>query len=108
VPKTSLNRADHLKLLRSAVKNVLSFDRALRPLSTDGRPGGLIEFPAREKREFIIIGDLHGNHKNLRAILEDGRNMENLRQDKAVLLFLGDAVHNDRSGFVYEMESSAC
>jgi len=100
------SRADHLKLLRSAVKNVLSFDPALRPPATDGRPGGLIEFPAREKREFIIIGDLHGNHKNLRAILNDGDNMPKIQQDKAVLLFLGDAVHNDRSGFVYEMESS--
>jgi hypothetical protein len=106
LPKTSTRKADHLKRLREAVRNVLSFDGALRPPSSDGAPGGLIEFPAREKREFIIIGDLHGNYKNLRAILDHGRNLDKVTQDKAVLLFLGDAVHNDRSGFAYEMESS--
>ena len=106
MPKTSTTKTDHLKRLKNAVRNVLAFDGALRPLSSDGGPGGLIEFPAREKREFIIIGDLHGNHKNLRAILEHDGNLKKVEQDKAVLLFLGDAVHNDRSGFVYEMESS--
>jgi predicted phosphodiesterase len=106
LPKTSTRKADHLKRLREAVRNVLSFDSALRPPSSDGVPGGLIEFPAREKREFVIIGDLHGNHRNLRAILDHGRNLDKVKQDKAVLLFLGDAVHNDRSGFAYEMESS--
>lgn len=100
------SRTDHLKALRSAVSNVLSFDAALRPPSSDGKPGGLIEFPARERREFIIIGDLHGSHKNLRAILDDGKNIDKVAQDKAVLLFLGDAVHNDKSGFAYEMDSS--
>jgi predicted phosphodiesterase len=97
---------DHLKRLRDAVINVLSIDSAFRPPSSDGSPGGLIEFSAKEKREFIIIGDLHGNHKNLRAILDDGKNIDKVKQDKAVLLFLGDAVHNDKSGYAYEMESS--
>lgn len=106
MPKTSSTRADQVKQLRSAVRNVLSIDATLRPPASDGEPGSLIEFPARDKREFIIIGDLHGNHKNLRAILDDGKNLDKVRQDKAVLLFLGDAVHNDRSGFAYEMESS--
>ena len=95
-----------MKALRNAVSNVLAFNDALRPSSSDGGPGGLIEFPAKEKREFIIVGDLHGNHKNLQAILDDGRNIDKLSQNKAVLLLLGDAVHNDKSGFVYEMDSS--
>ena len=106
MPKTSTRKADHLKRLRDAVRNVLAFDSALRPPASDGGPGGLIEFPAREKREFIIIGDLHGNHKNLRAILDHEKNLQKVEQNKAVILFLGDAVHNDRSGFAYEMESS--
>ncbi|MGO9411470.1 MAG: metallophosphoesterase [Spirochaetia bacterium] len=106
MPKTSTHKADHLKRLRDAVRNVLAFDSALRPPASDGGPGGLIEFPAREKREFIIIGDLHGNHKNLRAILNHEKNLQKVEQNKAVILFLGDAVHNDRSGFAYEMESS--
>ncbi len=106
MPKISSTRADQVKQLRSAVRNVLSLDVSLRPRASDGEPGGLVEFPARDKREFIIIGDLHGNHRNLRAILDDGKNLEKVRDDKAVLLFLGDAVHNDRSGFAYEMDSS--
>lgn len=95
-----------LKTLRDAVHNVISFDPALRPRASDGQPGGLIEFPKTEKREFIIIGDLHANVRNLKAILKDSDNLEKVRQDKAVLLFLGDAVHNDRTGFVFAMDSS--
>ncbi len=106
MPKTSTRRSDPLRALRSAVRNVLSIDSSIRPLSSDGTPGGLIEFSAKEKREFIIIGDLHGNHRNLRFILEDDGNRAKVEQNKAVLLFLGDAVHNDRSGYAYEMESS--
>ncbi|HTP58403.1 MAG TPA: hypothetical protein VMM82_05755, partial [Spirochaetia bacterium] len=106
MPKTTTRKTDHLKRLKDAVRNVLAFDISLRPPASEGAPGGLIEFPAREKREFIIIGDLHGNHKNLRAILDHDDNLKKVEQDKAVLLFLGDAVHNDRSGFAYEMESS--
>jgi hypothetical protein len=95
-----------LKQLRDAVHNVISFDPSLRPHASDGQPGGLIEFPKTEKREFIIIGDLHANVHNLKAILKDSDNIEKLRQDKAVLLFLGDAVHNDRPGFIFAMDSS--
>ncbi|MGA2480072.1 MAG: metallophosphoesterase [Spirochaetia bacterium] len=98
--------ADILKPLQEAVRNILAIDPALRPRSSDGLPGGLIEFPKTEKREFIIVGDLHGQVRNLRAILKDEKITEKLRTNKAVLLFLGDAVHNDRSGFVFEMESS--
>ncbi|MGA2975250.1 MAG: metallophosphoesterase [Spirochaetia bacterium] len=95
-----------LKQLQEAIRNVLSWDKELRPAASDGTPGGLIEFPKTEKREFIIIGDLHANVRNLQAILKHGDNREKVRQNKAVLLFLGDAVHNDRSGFTYAMDSS--
>jgi len=95
-----------MKALRDAIHNLLSIDQALRPLASDGVPGGLIEFPKTEKREFIIIGDLHANVRNLQAILKDSDNLEKVRRDEAVLLFLGDAVHNDRSGFTYAMDSS--
>ena len=60
-----------LKVLRDAIHNVLSIDPALRPRASDGAPGGLVEFPRTEKREFIIIGDLHANVRNLQAILKD-------------------------------------
>ena len=95
-----------LKVLRDAVRNVLSIDPALRSRASDGAPGSLVEFPRTEKREFIIIGDLHANVRNLQAILKSDGTLEKVRQDKAVLLFLGDAVHNDKTGFTYAMDSS--
>jgi hypothetical protein len=105
--KSNISRGPvSLKQLKEAVQNVLSFDKALRPPDSNGRPGGLIEFAKTEKREFIIIGDLHANITNLQAILNDSGNIEKVRKDKAVLLFLGDAVHNDKSGFTYAMDSS--
>jgi hypothetical protein len=100
------SRAGHVKTLKTATRNVLSWDSTLRPPASDGHPGGLIEFPRGEKREFVIVGDLHGNHKNLRAILSDSKNLEKIQKDKAVLLILGDAPHNDKTGFAFEMDSS--
>lgn len=97
---------DPLKVLREAVRNVNAIDPSLRPKASDGRPGGLIEFPRADKREFIVIGDLHAHIRNLKAILKDSDNLEKARQDKAVLLFLGDAVHNDKTGFTNAMDTS--
>ncbi len=75
-------------------------------MASDREPGGLIEYPKTEKREFIIIGDLHANITNLQAILKDSGNLSKVKKDEAVLLFLGDAVHNDKSGFTFAMDSS--
>ena len=72
-----------VKALRDAIRNVLSIDPSLRPRASDGLPGGLIEFPRTEKREFIIIGDLHANIRNLQAILNDSGNREKVKQNKA-------------------------
>jgi hypothetical protein len=104
--KTASRTPAPLKVLRDAVANILSIDSSLRPRASDGAPGGLVEFARTEKREFIIIGDLHANVRNLKAILKDSNNLDKVRQNKAVLLFLGDAVHNDKSGFTYAMDSS--
>ncbi len=101
-----ISRAEHLKTLKTATMNVLSFVPSLRPPASDGLPGGLIEFPRGEKREFVIVGDLHGSHKNLRAILKDCENLSKIQKNKAVLVILGDAPHNDKTGFAFEMDSS--
>jgi hypothetical protein len=106
VKGTTTRASTPLKTLRDAVHNVISMDPAFRPAASDGQPGGLVEYPKTEKREFIIIGDLHANVRNLNAILKDSDNLEKARKDKAVLLFLGDAVHSDKSGFVFAMDSS--
>ena len=104
--KTAARKPAPLSVLREAIRCVRSIDPPLRPRASDGEPGGLIEYPKTDKREVIIIGDLHANVRNLQAILKDSGNLEKVEKDKAVLLFLGDAVHNDKSGFTYEMDSS--
>jgi hypothetical protein len=98
--------ANHARKLQDAIKNVRSWDPSLRPAASTKEPGGLIELPKTERREFIIVGDLHANVRNLQAILKDRGNLEKVRGGKAVLLFLGDAVHSDKSGLTYAMDSS--
>jgi hypothetical protein len=106
VSKTATRKSAPAKVLRDAIHALRSIDPALRPRASDGAPGGLIEYPKTEKREFIVIGDLHANIRNLQAILKDSGNLDKVKQNKAVLLFLGDAVHNDKTGFTYAMDSS--
>jgi len=106
VSKAATRKATPLKVLRDAIHALQSLDPALRPRASDGTPGGLIEYPKTEKREFILIGDLHANVRNLQAILKDSDNLSKVKQNKAVLLFLGDAVHNDKTGFTFAMDSS--
>ena len=92
--------------LELAIHNILSIGSALRPIDQEGVPGGLLEFPENDTREVLVIGDLHANKKNLRAILMDDKNIRKLRENKAILLFLGDAVHDDRVGHMQEMDTS--
>ncbi len=95
-----------IEALQGAIQTLRKIDPAIRPAASDGAPGALVEFPRTEKREFIIIGDLHANVRNLRAILKDSGNLDKVRKDKAFLLFLGDAVHDDKSGHAFDMDSS--
>jgi len=92
--------------LSMAIKSIKMFDKKLRPLNDNGKPGGLVEFPKGESREFIIAGDLHANRKNLKAILQDSKNLYKLANNKAVLILLGDIVHDERTGHLKEMVSS--
>ena len=92
--------------LQMAIKSLINFDHSIRPLNVDGYPGGLIEYAKTEKREFIVVGDLHANKKNLRAILQDSKNLYKVRDNKAVIIFIGDIVHDERTGHLKEMESS--
>ncbi|GAB1483622.1 hypothetical protein MASR2M78_24380 [Treponema sp.] len=75
-----------------------------RAKDDEGSPGGLILLP-KELRP-IIIGDLHGNLQNLKAIMADRDNKADLDAGKALLIFLGDSVHDDRTGHMREMEGS--
>ncbi len=96
----------HHEKLQLAIRNVLTIDTIIRPLNDNNRPGGLLEFPEEDDREFIIVGDLHANKQNLKAILLDDQNLYKLRNDEAVLIMLGDATHDERVGHLHDMETS--
>lgn len=70
----------------------------------EGKPGGLVELPAGQRP--IIVGDLHANLENLVKILDHDGNRADLDAGKASVLFIGDSVHDDRTGHMREMESS--
>lgn len=96
----------HLEKLRLAIRNILTTDTLIRPLNDNNRPGGLLEFHEDDDREFLIIGDLHANKQNLKAILLDNQNLYRLRNDEAVMLILGDAMHDERVGHLHSMDTS--
>ncbi|HSV55603.1 MAG TPA: metallophosphoesterase, partial [Magnetospirillaceae bacterium] len=75
-----------------------------RAKDSDGRPGGLVEIPPGIRP--IIVGDLHANRENLAAIVDHGTNISDLEGGKAVCVILGDAVHDDQTGFMRTMDSS--
>lgn len=96
----------HIEKLRLAIRNTLTIDSMIRPLNDNNRPGGLLEFPENDDREFLIVGDLHANKQNLKAILLDKQNLYRLRNDEAVMIILGDAVHDERVGHLHSMDTS--
>lgn len=98
-PKKDL---DGVELVEQAI-NVLG---ALpgRLLDDDGRPGGLVLFP--ETLRPIVIGDLHANNENLSLILDHESNMDDILSGKAACIMLGDALHDDRTGFMKDMDTS--
>ncbi|ADK80001.1 metallophosphoesterase [Sediminispirochaeta smaragdinae] len=76
-----------------------------RPKDREGRPGGLIDI-SKDKREVIVIGDLHGAYDNLVKIVAHDGNDKALEAGKSLVVFIGDGVHNDQTGHMLEMESS--
>jgi hypothetical protein len=70
----------------------------------DGLPGGLVMLSGKKRP--IIIGDLHTNRENLAFILDHETNRADLESGKACCILLGDALHDDRTGYMKEMRSS--
>lgn len=99
-------KMSHIEKLKLAIKNTLSIHKKIRSVNSKGQPGGLIDFPEDDPREMIIAGDIHTNKRNLKAILQDTKNLYKLDADEAVLIFMGDIVHDERTGHLGEMESS--
>ncbi len=75
-----------------------------RPLDADKKPGGLVELPLELCP--IIVGDLHGNVDNLLKMLCVNSFLEEVEAKRAVLIFLGDAVHPEDPSRLADMESS--
>ena len=75
-----------------------------RPKDERGKPGGLIELPPTMIP--IIVGDLHSCLPNLVEILEHNDNEKRIRKGEAILVLLGDTVHNDQTGALREMATS--
>lgn len=99
-------KMSHVEKLESAIRNLRSLDKNIRPLNSKNEPGGLIEFPEDDFREMIIASDIHANKRNLKAILQDSKNLYKLQKNEAVLIVLGDVVHDERTGHLKEMYSS--
>ena len=92
--------------LEFAIEVLNTRDPSIRPLTPNKKPGGLYQFAEDDTREVILIGDLHANKKNLKAILQDEKNLKKLHNNEIVILFLGDAFHDERVGHLSEMDSS--
>jgi len=75
-----------------------------RPTDAEGKPGGLILFPPQLRP--IIIGDLHSAKDHLIRILEHENNPADLKAGRAALIFVGDALHDERTGYMKQMRSS--
>jgi len=102
----SYGELNQFQRLQLAIRNTLSVDLSIRPLNNNNKPGGLLEFSEDDEREVIIVGDLHANKQNLKAILMDEQNLYKLKSNEAIMVFLGDAVHDERVGHLQDMETS--
>ncbi|THB62579.1 MAG: metallophosphoesterase [Spirochaetaceae bacterium] len=95
----------NLQIVQETVQNLTNLPVTIRPKTVDGRPGGVIDF-SRTNKDVYILGDIHGMVGNLRATLETDGLEDRLANNSAVLLLLGDIVHDDRVGHLTEMDSS--
>jgi hypothetical protein len=89
-------------LVQKVIELVSSFPGRLS--DAEGKPGGLVMFPERLRP--IIIGDLHANRENMMRILDHDDNRKELEAGTAACIFLGDVLHDDRTGHMKDMKSS--
>lgn len=97
-----MDNKEFLKLIKSAAAVINNYSN--RPKDKNKKPGGLIEIPKGVKP--IIIGDLHGANANLNAIINHKKNLSEVKSGKAIFIIVGDALHNDQTGQMKEMQTS--
>jgi len=98
----SMDKNSFIKLVKGATRVVYNYKN--RPKDKKGKPGSLLYI--NDNKIPIIVGDLHGAVNNLKAIIKHDNNLEKISANKAVLIILGDALHNDQTGQMLEMDSS--
>ena len=101
-PIDSLPRGEALALLERVIEVMES--EAYRVPTIDGRPGGLLQLPAKPAP--IFVGDLHACIDNLLVVLTQNGFLEALEDGSAMLILVGDAAHPDEPGKEQEMDLS--
>ncbi|MGA2546587.1 MAG: metallophosphoesterase [Rectinemataceae bacterium] len=101
-PPADRQKLTGVKLLKHVNSLIAAYPG--RAKDSKGRPGGLIILPAKPRP--IIVGDLHGTSQNLKLILEHDGNAADLESGAAVLVIVGDLVHEDRTGYMKDMSTS--
>lgn len=93
------------KDVKTAIDNLNNIHSEYRPRTADGQAGGVIDV-RNSGKDIYILGDLHGTINNLKASLETDQMEDKLKNDEAILLMLGDLIHDDRVGHLTNMGPS--
>lgn len=101
-PITLLPRAEALSTL-NAVNQCIKHE-AMRPKTGQGKPGALLELPARLVP--TIVADLHTRIDNLLNVLSRSNLLTGLKRGDACLVIIGDAVHSEQKGQLEDMQGS--
>ncbi|WP_053228407.1 metallophosphoesterase [Spirochaeta cellobiosiphila] len=101
----SLPKRGSMAMLDKVLELRKALPAKVRPRTAENKPGALIDFRGIAK-EYFIVGDLHANLHNFKCILETDDIENKLDQDKAILILVGDVIHDDRTGYLTEMEPS--
>ncbi|WP_136805506.1 metallophosphoesterase [Desulfosediminicola flagellatus] len=84
--------------------NELMDAEPMRPLTSEGKAGGIVDLQQRAVP--VIVGDLHAQVDNLLKILSENCLIGCLRSKSATLVLLGDAIHSEILEEMEDMDSS--
>lgn len=101
-PAPDFATLDGPSLVVKAIEIVEAYPGRLR--TPEGAAGGLVVLPTGYRP--IIIGDLHANRLHLERIIDHEENRADIEAGKAIVVILGDAMHDDRTGHMKDMQSS--
>lgn len=101
-PLERLARDEALETLR-AVNRMLREDPC-RDKDAEGNPGGVVALPPDPAP--IIVGDLHARLDNLLKVLSENAFLQTLERGEAILILLGDAVHEEAGDRLGHMDDS--